>query len=77
MLLIFMYNNVLYSTFFPHSHRFSLLFTKVHVGQEEYVIDERILKEMHYTGTGDLGTIYANVRYTEAVICEVFYWNYR
>ena len=37
--------------FFPHSHRFSLLFTKVHVGQEEYVIDERILKEMHYTGT--------------------------
>ena len=42
-----------------------------------YVIDERILKEMHYTGTGDLGTIYANVRYTEAVICEVFYWNYR
>ena len=67
---------ILYSTFFPHSRRFSLLFTKVHVGQEEYVIDERILKEMHYTGTGDLGTIYANVRYTEAVICEVFYWNY-
>ena len=27
---------------------------------------------MHYTGTGDLGTIYANVRYTEAIICEVF-----
>ena len=58
--------------FFPHSHRFSL-----HVGQEEYVIDERVLKEMHYTGTGDLGTIYANVRYTEAIICEVFYWIYR
>ena len=63
--------------FFPHSHRFSLLFTKAHVGQEECVIDERILKEMHYTGTIDLGTIYANVRHTEAVICEVFYWNYR
>ena len=46
---------------------------KVHVGQEEYVIDERILKEMHYTGTGDLGRIYANVRYTEAVICDFFF----
>ena len=34
---------------------------KVHVGQEEYVIDERILKEMHYTGTGDLGTIYTQM----------------
>ena len=45
---------------------------KIHVGQEEYVIDERILKGMHYTGPGDLGTIYANVRYTEAVICKVF-----
>ena len=54
MLLIFMYNNVLYSMFFPHSHRFLLLFTKVHIGQKENVIDKRILKEMHYTGTGDI-----------------------
>ena len=58
--------------FFPHSHRFSLLFMQVHVGQEEYVIDERILKEMHYTGTGDLRTIHANVRYTEAVYARFF-----
>ena len=28
---------------------------------------------MHYTGTEDLGTIYANVRYTEVVICEGFF----
>ena len=27
---------------------------------------------MHYTGTGDLGTIYANVRYTEAVYMRGF-----
>ena len=49
---------------------FSSIFITFHEGTlQEYVIDERILKEMHYIGTGDLGTIYANVRYTEAVIC--------
>ena len=65
-----------YVEYFSKFSSIFIRFTKVHVGQE-YVIDERILKEMHYTGTGDLSTIYANVRYTEAVIWEVFYWHYR
>ena len=56
-----------------HNFSWNGFYFEIHVGQEEYVIDEMILKEMLYTGTGDLGTIYANVRYTEAVICSGFY----